>query len=124
MGFVLFLIAVILSILTVPFGMVYTIIKLSFRLKFGVLFRVSNGYFYRFALAIDQMGNVAMQDVFNDILISKESKNKFGNEDETISSVLGKNEKDNTLSRLGKMLVKILNFIDPNHALNSIEQYP
>jgi len=123
MGFILFLISIILSILTVPLGMVYTILKLSFKFKFGVLFRVSNGYFYRFALAIDQLGNVAMQDLFNDILI-KRSGYKFGNVDETISSVLGKNERSSTLSGLGKMIVKLLNFIDPNHALNSIELYP
>lgn len=123
MGLILFLIAVVLTVLTVPLGMVYTILKLSFRLKFGVLFRVSNGYFYRFALAIDQMGNVAMQDLFNDILIAKHGY-PFGDVDETISSVLGKNERDGTLAGLGKILVKILNFIDPNHALNSIEHYP
>lgn len=123
MGFILFLIAVVLTVLTVPIGMIYTILKLSFRLKFGVLFKVSNGYFYRFALAIDQMGNVAMQDLFNDILISNDGY-KFGNVDETISSVLGKNEKAGTLSGLGKILVKILNFIDPGHALNSIEYNP
>lgn len=123
MGFILFLISLILSILTVPLGMVYTIFKLSFKFKFGVLFRVSNGYFYQFALAIDQLGNVAMQDLFNDILISHNGY-KFGDVDETISSVLGKNERNGTLSGLGKMIVKILHFIDPNHALNSIEMYP
>ena len=109
--------------MTVPLGMVYTVLKLSMKLKFGILFRVSNGYFYQFALAIDQLGNVAMQDLFNDIFIL-ENGYKFGDVDETISSVLGKNEKKGTLSGLGKMIVKILNFIDPNHALNSIEIYP
>jgi len=123
MGLILFLISLLLTILTVPLGMIYTVLKLSFQFKFGVLFRVSNGYFYQFALAIDQMGNVAMQDLFNDILITKNGY-KFGDVDETISSVLGKNEKNGTLAGLGKLLVKILNFIDPNHALNSIEMYP
>ena len=121
MGFLLFIISIILTIITVPFGIAYTVIKLSFRLKFAVLFRISNGYFYKIALAIDQMGNVAMQDVFNDILIQKPG-HKFGDEDETISSVLGRNELTNTLTDLGKALVKFLDFIDPNHALNSIEQ--
>ncbi|MDJ0646595.1 MAG: hypothetical protein QNJ57_11490 [Flavobacteriaceae bacterium] len=123
MGFILFAIAVLLSVLTVPFGMLYTVLKLVFRLKFGVLFRVSDGYFYMFALAIDQMGNVAMQDLFNDLLITKDGY-KFGDVDETISSVLGKNEETDTLSGFGKIIVKFLNFIDPNHALNSIERYP
>ena len=123
MGILLFSIAVILTILTVPLGMLYTILKLLFKGKFGVLFRVSNGYFYKFALAIDQMGNVAMKDLFDDIFIVKNGY-KFGNIDETISSVLGKNERLNTLTGLGKAIVKLLHFIDPNHALNSIEEKP
>ena len=120
MGFILFIISILLTILTVPFGIVYTVIKFIYRNKFRLLFKISNGYFYKFAFAIDQMGNVAMQDLFNDIFILKEGY-KFGFEDETISSVLGKNEVLKTLTSLGKILVKVLNFIDPNHALNSIE---
>ena len=49
---------------------------------------------------------------------------QFGNEDETISSVLGKNERMQTLTGLGRVIVSILDFIDPNHALNSIEEKP
>jgi hypothetical protein len=72
---------------------------------------------------IDQMGNVTMQDLFDEILITKDDYT-FGNVDETISSVLGKNERQFTLKGFGKALVKFLNFIDPNHALNSIEDNP
>lgn len=121
MGFLLFIISILLTMLTVPIGMVYTVFKFIFKNKFVLLFKLSNGYFYKFALAIDQMGNVAMQDLFNDIFITKKGY-KFGYEDETISSVLGKNERLHTLSGFGKILVRILNFIDPNHALNSIEE--
>jgi hypothetical protein len=121
MGLFLFIISLILTTITVPFGIVYTVIKLIFKGKFAILFRVSNGYFYKFAVAIDQLGNVAMQDLFNDIFIKRQGY-KFGDEDETISSVLGKNERLEQLSGLGKAIVKFLDFIDPNHALNSIEE--
>ena len=121
MGFLLFLISILLTILTVPFGMLFTLFKFFFNGKISLLFKVTNGYFFKFALAIDQMGNVAMQDLFNAVLITKTGY-KFGNEDETISSVLGKNERIMTLSNLGNLLVKLLNFIDKNHALNSIEE--
>ena len=120
MGFILFIISIVLTVLTVPFGIVYTVFKFIYRNKFRLLFKISNGYFYKFALAIDQMGNVAMQDLFNDVFITKDGY-KFGYEDETISSVLGKNEVLKTLTGFGKVLVNVLNFIDPNHALNSIE---
>ena len=123
MGFLLFIISIVLTIITVPFGIAYTVIKLVSKFKFGILIRISNGYFFKVALAIDQLGNVAMQDLFNDIFILKVGY-KFGNEDETISSVLGKNERMQTLTGLGKSIVNFLNFIDPNHALNSIEEKP
>lgn len=85
-----------------------------------LLFKINNVYFYKFALSINQIGNVAMQDLFNDIFITKNSY-KFGNEDETNSSVLGKNKCLETLSDFGKVLVDFLNFI---HTLNSIEEKP
>ena len=44
----------------------------------------------------------------------------FGKTGETISSALGKNERDKTLSKKGKILVKILDFFDENHCENSI----
>jgi len=87
------------------------------------LFRKTNTYLRQLAISIDQMGNVAMQDLLDDILITKDGYT-FGNVDETISSVLGKNERQLTLKGLGRALVKFLNFIDPNHALNSIEENP
>lgn len=41
---------------------------------------------------------------------------------ETISGVLGKNERDNTLSKTGKILVWILNKLDKNHCFKSIDK--
>jgi 8-oxo-dGTP diphosphatase len=41
--------------------------------------------------------------------------------DETISSVLGKNKKANTLSKIGKGLDWILDILDKNHSIKSIE---
>lgn len=63
-----------------------------------------------------------MQDLFNQLLICKGGY-KFGNRDETISSVLGKNVELNTLSKLGQLLNSILDFIEAGHSLNSIDYY-
>jgi len=123
MGLLLFIIAVVLTIITVPVGILYGFIKCLLKFDFKELFRKTNKYFRLLAISIDQMGNVAMQDLFNDIFI-KRNGYQFGNEDETISSVLGKNERLQSLSGLGKLIVRFLNFIDPNHALNSIEERP
>ena len=43
--------------------------------------------------------------------------------EETISSVLGKNQRDNTLSFAGKVLVFILDTIDKNHCKKSIKEF-
>jgi len=123
MGVLLFLIAVILSVITVPLGVLYGAFKCLLNLDFQTLLRKVNKYFKLLAISIDQMGNVAMQDLFNDALI-KVNGYKFGNVDETISSVLGKNQRLNELRYLGILLVRFLDFIDPNHALNSIEEKP
>ena len=123
MGLLLFILAVVLTIITVPFGILYGFIKCLLKFDFKSLARKANKYFRLFAISIDQMGNVAMQDLFDDILIKKNGY-KFGNLDETISSVLGKNERLQTLTDLGRAIVSFLNFFDPNHALNSIEENP
>lgn len=92
---------------------------------FSVLYRSFCGnlgaYFWSLALSLDQLGNVIAQDVFN-LLLIKKGGISFGNEDETISSVLGKNKLDNKLTRLGKGLDYILNKIDKNHTIKSIEK--
>ncbi len=48
---------------------------------------------------------------------------EFGKENETISSALGKNERDKTLSKKGKLLVKILDFLDKNHCKKSMKEF-
>ena len=45
------------------------------------------------------------------------------NRDETISSAIGKNKQRNTLTILGVLMDKILDIIDPNHSLNSIDYH-
>lgn len=71
-------------------------------------------YAYSIALSIDQLGNVVCSNLFNDLL-KKEGGYDFGNEDETISKVLGINKASGHLTKLGKLLADILNKIDPNH---------
>ena len=108
MGFILLVISIILAILLFPIGWLYSII--TFRSKLSKL----NSYAKTIALSIDQLGNVVLSNLFNDIMI-KPSGYKFGDEDETISKVLGVNKYDNTLKPLGKFLAWILNKIDKNH---------
>jgi len=74
------------------------------------------------AIGIDQLGNIAGTHLFNHVLIKLASVNKFGDPDETISSVLGKNKREESLTSIGRGLTWLLDSLDPNHAIKSIEQ--
>jgi len=109
MTFLLYIIARILGLILMPIGLIYAMFKEDV-----------SGYFYKMAISFDQLGNVALSRLFNDILI-KANRDRFGNEDETISSVLGKNEVNGTLRPLGKFLVFVLDKLDKDHSKKSIE---
>jgi hypothetical protein len=72
------------------------------------------------AEAIDRFGNVLCAPLFNNILINKLGY-KFGKGKETISSVLGKNIQVNCLTKLGLFLSNVLNKLQKDHCINSID---
>jgi hypothetical protein len=113
----LFLIALILLVVTAPFGFVYALLR---QLIFEKVKSLSL-FFIELALVLDEAGNVVMQHLLNDTLLLKQKDTYyFGNKKETISSVIGKNELTGTLTGLGKALNAFLNFVDQGHSLNSI----
>lgn len=69
------------------------------------------------ARAKDLYGNVLIKYVGNWLLITKDSKYKFGNPKQYISYVIGKNKADGTLTYLGSVIDGILEFFDPGHSL-------
>lgn len=87
-------------------------------------------YDRREAMALDAFAGENYRTFWNDYL-RKENGYNFGVRGEMISSALGKNEVDKTLSekgtgRLSKwfygiQLVKILDKLDKNHCINSID---
>jgi len=111
-GFILLIIALGLSIILLPVGFAFQIIT--------AIFKGIDKYLFRIAKSIDQLGNVVCEHLFNVTLIKKNGY-KFGNEDVTISHVLGMNEKTNTLSFAGKGLAWLLNTIDKDHNQKAIE---
>ena len=81
--------------------------------------RTLSVWFWRTARAIDIFANVNGAEFFNAIFII-EGGYKFGNPQETISSVIGQNQRDKTLSLAGKVLRWMLDQISQDHCLNSI----
>jgi len=116
MALLLFLLAFILVAAFTPIGILATVIKSFFFWNKGIL----KEYFFKLAIVLDRFGNVALGPLFNLILIKGKSPNRFGNEKETISSVLGKNQEAADLIYLGKRLVALLDFLDKDHSLKSI----
>lgn len=117
-GIVLFLISIILLLVTGPLGFVYGLFYSLLRNGFKAM----GEYLLQIAISIDQLGNVLMQHLLNLLWITKEGY-KFGNRDETISSAIGRNKKLNTLTGFGKLIDSILDKLDPNHSLDSIDYY-
>ncbi|MEM8845656.1 MAG: hypothetical protein AAGD17_01025 [Bacteroidota bacterium] len=117
-GILLFIISIVLIVLTGPLGLIYGF----FRQLFTSGLKGIGEFALELAISIDQLGNVLMQHLFNALWITKEGY-KFGNRDETISSALGKNKQLDTLTGFGKAIDKLLDLIDPNHSLNSIDYH-
>ena len=79
------------------------------------------GYFKSSAISLDRFGNREFRTLFNKILITEKGY-QFGRIEETISGVLGKNQRDKTLSKTGLKLVELLDKIEENHCLKSIDK--
>ena len=106
-GFILFIIALILIFFLTIVNYWYVETK--------------KGYFKSTARNLDIFANREFRAFWNSVLIEVGSY-QFGKEGETLSSVLGKNQRDGTLTKVGLTLVFVLDKIDPNHCLNSIDE--
>ena len=125
----LLIVALALALVVLPLGILWTLGEIWFRFFFPSWNSASKkglwylwGIFRSVAIGIDQIGNSVCRDLFNRCLITS-SWYKFGKVQETISSVLGKNERDWTLSLGGLLLVIILDAIDKDHCENSIQDF-
>lgn len=116
-SFLLFLIAALLLITTAPIGFLFALIRQIIFNKAKML----SIYLLEVAVVFDQAGNVVMQHFLNFILLKKTKQAYlFGNKNETISSVIGKNSITDTLNVIGQWTDAFLNFIDNRHSLDSI----
>jgi hypothetical protein len=119
MGFLLFVVSIILSIIMYPLALLTSVIIniLHPRTALDKL----NQQCIDIAVSIDVTGNVVCDDLMNQIWLKKGGY-KFGNRKETISSVLGKNQLENKLTWLGWLIAKTLDTIEKDHCFNSIDE--
>jgi hypothetical protein len=116
---ILLLVAIILGVIFIPIGVVFAVVKLLLLSKPKKAYKVLTDLVFNIAVGIDQLGNTSCKYLFNATLIKGDTI-EFGNVDETVSSVLGKNYLANNLTKVGKVLNYILNKIDPKHSIKSI----
>lgn len=89
---------------------------------FNALNVKKKGYFKDTAINIDRFGNREFRFSLNKYLILEKSPDRFGNIEETISSVLGKNQISNNLTNFGKSIAWVLDKIEKNHCIKSINK--
>jgi len=114
MGILLYFVAIILYL---PLTVINTILVLN---KYGWKFKTIDDYFYQTAVDIDKFANRNFRTLWNETL--QKNGYQFGDERETVSSALGKNKRDNTLTQTGKILCDILDKLDENHCIKSIKE--
>ena len=128
---VLFWVAGILSIVLLPLGILWTVGEILVRIfsssekksAFAKSLWFLTATLHSLALGLDQIGNAVCRDLFNRLLI-EEDWYKFGKVQETISSVLGKNQLLDKLSLTGRVLVVLLELFEEDHCLKSIIYFP
>ena len=126
---ILLLVALALALVLLPLGILWTLGEIWFRFFFPSGNSPSKkglwylwGIFRSVAIWIDQIGNSVCRDLFNRCLITSAGY-KFGKVQETISSVLGKNQETWTLTCLWAIIVKLLDTLDKNHCKDSIQYF-
>jgi hypothetical protein len=111
-GFILLIIALLLSVVLLPIGFTFQVI--------ATLFRSIDSYLFQIAKSIDQHGNLVCAELFNLTLIKKKGY-RFGDMDKTISYALGRNAETKTLTYLGKKVCNLLNVIEKDHVKKAVE---
>lgn len=112
-GLALFLIAIVLSYIILPFAIIYTLLKYSGR----------GAYLRRCAFSVDQTGNAIGGRFLRDLLVQREAPlvlvQWWGNPDKTISYALAKCMPYATIA--GHILIAILETVDPGHMEKAIK---
>jgi len=124
MGLLLLLVTVIMApikLLGFTWAIVHLLVVGTFTYGYANAWTRFDGYCRTMAIADDQKGNAAMWPMFNTVMVKKGGY-RFGNPDETISSVFGKNQLKGKLTKFGRFIgVTVLNKLEKDHSINSID---
>lgn len=121
MGFLLFIVAIIMTTGATVISMVVTPIYyiVTFKWKSGWI--ALDDWFFKMALGLDQFGNISNRETLK-ILLTKKGGHPFGDEDDTVSYVIGRNKYKGKLNRFGKLNERLLNAIEKKHVEIAIQK--
>ena len=121
MGLLLYITAKLLGFIAKPFQFCYHLFKeVKAGLTIANLKRIDNEFLAK-AILEDKYCNEQDAELLTALFLTKNSIHKFGNKKETISSVLGKNLVAGTLTKKGYEICAILNGMQKDHVLISID---
>lgn len=114
-----YILAKLLTIIFNIIGFLYTILKTVCTFDKSYLLNYCKAVTY----SLDQYWNASLSEPLNDFLLIRRKWELFGNEDEKISSVIGKQKKRNNLTKFGKKIDYLLDkFFGSNHSINAIDE--
>lgn len=122
-GYILLFVAFKLAKVLFPVAILVALVMDFYKHRYSTGFKNANRTSILLATSFDKYGNVVCGPLFNWLLITKESSYHFGNIWETISMVLGYNQRAGKLTKIGWRLVLILDCFQANHCLVSIGEY-
>ena len=114
-------------LLIIPVALINFLVVMYKNINTFGFWKSMNKFWFENALEVDILMNYHFRTLWN-VVFRKTGGYRFGKEGETISSALGKNQLDKTLSWFGWLIVGALYVIDVQywgkggHCLNSIEE--
>lgn len=118
-GLSLLIVAIILNAVFFALSIIFDPIYYLITLKWQTGLNHLGDWFRKMALSIDQFGNASSATILN-FLFRKKGGIDFGDEDDSVSYVIGRNYFHGTLSIFGKLIRLILHLIDRDHVRKAI----
>ena len=114
------IVATLLFFIIIPLALIYALF-FTWKSKSNILVFLGD-VLLKYSIGLDQIGNATCYIFLNNVIIKDITIHSFGNIDETISSVIGKNKLKNNLTICGVILDEILSItLGKEHSINSIE---
>lgn len=120
MGFILFIVAVVLVSALFIIGVLTEILFSIITLRWKKGIKEANKFFLRMAVSLDMFGNV-VNARFLQLTMTKKGGYLFGEYGQTVSFVLGMNARTKKLTWFGRFIVWVLDKLDKNHCEKAIE---